>query len=537
MAWRADVLYGPNTPALRAALAADEVLGPQLCVIPPEAAPQSGLPSGGLLAVRDILPPEEIAHADAVPWDALLGPEDQALRLPSPAELPEVSASLWPPRRALQRLASLAEAAGAPLAYHRGETWGGTLEHEVTWVLGPAHVLVAHGAEGTVLIRDRRRESIAGDALMVGLTEIGLQMDSGFFEPHTGTFDWAETRLHPPAPRSAPLPPQPRSLHRCVALGDLAQVRRLLGRGADPNAYARRRPLELAAAQGDAALLQLLLDHGAEVENGGFNPLRVASNAAVARALLRAGAPAQSALVDAARAGRAEVVDLLIEAGVTLDFQADGQVLWLAVCAGGLLPLAERGLASGLDLHARRSGLFASQSAVELAAAGGHGPLLRWLLAQGGELSEASVLACAQGDHAELLAELLDRGGRVEATRHGRHALYEAARAGALASVRLLLDRGAPVDGRTRSGDSALHGAALTGQRAVVEALLQAGASVDARDDSGYSPLWSATGRGDQEIVDRLLAAGADPDISNRWGTPLRTLAAQRGVRLPPPRG
>jgi ankyrin repeat protein len=68
------------------------------------------------------------------------------------------------------------------------------------------------------------------------------------------------------------------ALRRAAAAGDVAEVRRLLARGAEPDAQAprnRKTALHLAAAAGHAAVVRTLLAGGAHVEaqdSDGFTP-------------------------------------------------------------------------------------------------------------------------------------------------------------------------------------------------------------------------------------------------------------------------
>jgi ankyrin repeat protein len=92
-----------------------------------------------------------------------------------------------------------------------------------------------------------------------------------------------------------------------------------------------------------------------------------------------------------------------------------------------------------------------------------------------------------------------------------------AAHGGAAGTTRLLLDRGADVDG------GALHAAAGRSRLELVRVLLAAGADVDRREpDSGRTPLHAAVAAGTDgdapEVVRILLAAGADIDATTNDG-------------------
>ena len=89
-------------------------------------------------------------------------------------------------------------------------------------------------------------------------------------------------------------------LHSACAKGDIAEVRRLLKEGHDPNAFDElgRTPLHYAAQHGHLDVMRLLLDSGADVNAhdesviGDTVLLHVASNCSfeVAKVLIDAGA-------------------------------------------------------------------------------------------------------------------------------------------------------------------------------------------------------------------------------------------------------
>lgn len=89
-----------------------------------------------------------------------------------------------------------------------------------------------------------------------------------------------------------------------------------------------------------------------------------------------------------------------------------------------------------------------------------------------------------------------------------------------------LLAAGATQDAATREGWSRLRRAAWEGRADVVEALLAAGATVDEFDVVGATPLYMAAWEGHEKVVAVLLAAGASVDAARRKGwTPLRRAA------------
>src|SRR4051812_49288168 len=95
--------------------------------------------------------------------------------------------------------------------------------------------------------------------------------------------------------------------------------------------------------------------------------------------------------------------------------------------------------------------------------------------------------------------------------------LYDAAGAGDLAAVRLILARGADVDERGQNAETALIAAALDDRTEIVELLLARGADVRARNAGGFTALHAAAYVGSVPVAELLLNKGAQlEDSSNK---------------------
>lgn len=109
--------------------------------------------------------------------------------------------------------------------------------------------------------------------------------------------------------------------------------------------------------------------------------------------------------------------------------------------------------------------------------------------------------------------------------------LFQAAHAGATATVRQLLAEGAEVNWRNVGGWSPLMIAVAERHADTVAALLDGGADPDHRNHYGRSALMFAAGYGQTAIVEQLLSAGADPNLvpTDIEGFTALAMASMRG--------
>ena len=141
---------------------------------------------------------------------------------------------------------------------------------------------------------------------------------------------------------------------------------------------------------------------------------------------------------------------------------------------------------------------------------------------------ETAFEAAAVGD-AERLAALL--GDVAAVADDGFTALHLAAFFRHLACVRLLLERGAPVNAVAANPMRVqpLHSAAAGGDHECLRLLVEGGADVNARQEGGFVPLHAAAQHGDAAAVETLLAAGADPSIATEDGRTAADFARAAG--------
>lgn len=235
-------------------------------------------------------------------------------------------------------------------------------------------------------------------------------------------------------------------------------------------------------------------------------------------------------LVALIEAGDVDAVDAAVTADPRLlsrTVERDGQDGWtplhLAVHAGSV-PLTRRLAAAGADLAARTEhGRTPVHTALQ------HAPDLVPVLRELGAPVDAATAAWT--GEVDRLTAALDDGAPLSDPRTGVDLLTWAAGGGSLDAVRLLLGRGADVDG------GALQAAAHAGHVDVVELLLAAGARVDRRDpDTGQTALHGAVTA--EPVTDRtagvvrvLLAAGASPEAITADGATALDILQVRAAR------
>ena len=192
-------------------------------------------------------------------------------------------------------------------------------------------------------------------------------------------------------------------------------------------------PLNIAAAFGHLAIVQLLMQFGADP--------------------LKCGERSMNALHEATLHGKMNVVQYLVKNGIEVDVQNSAGETPLHLAARfGHYDVAEYLLRHSADVHRKRK---AGHTALHFAAGRGDNSLVRLLLNAG-----ADIQACQ-----------FDIGTP----------LYTCAERGQVGMVQFLLKKGAKVDQPcTEEGNMPLHIAASMGHLAVIEALLTAGAHVQA---------------------------------------------------------
>jgi ankyrin repeat protein len=133
------------------------------------------------------------------------------------------------------------------------------------------------------------------------------------------------------------------------------------------------------------------------------------------------------------------------------------------------------------------------------------------------------LMIAARNERTAVAAYLIRKGARVnDGDDTGFTPLHDAAGAGDVGMVRLLIARGADVKRKNRLDENALSLAAVgsgEGFLATARLLIEHRIPLDQRRaQGGATPLISAATNGNRELVKLLLDKGADPSIRNAEG-------------------
>ncbi len=309
-------------------------------------------------------------------------------------------------------------------------------------------------------------------------------------------------------------------------------VRLLLEHRADVNARdARARtPLHSAVRESLTDVVKILIAAGADVEartSRGETPLRLAieaDNTDSVRCLLEANADPKSAPRLEYVIQHSNTEIVKLLLEAGADVQA-GEPLAAAVQKRST-EMVKLLLDRGTDPNRR---LKNGQTLLEEAAKAGRLKSVELLLDAGADVNSGQPLAAAaQGANEKLVELLLNRGADPNRrSTGGVTPLQNAARHGNVEVARLLLNAGADVNARDASGYTALHFAASQPQLEVTVLLLGRGADPNLRDTRGNAPLHKAIENDRYRLIQLLASKGADVEARDQRGrTPLTTTAA-----------
>jgi hypothetical protein len=157
------------------------------------------------------------------------------------------------------------------------------------------------------------------------------------------------------------------------------------------------------------------------------------------------------------------------------------------------------------------------------AAAVNNFEVVRQLIEEGANINATNkdgktALMFAASD-AKATADFLALGAQVTLRDlEGWDALFCAAKNGDLATVKLLLAKGADPAGTDKFGMSALQVAVVYSKPEIVKHLVEIGADIEARDAQGKTALLHAVEQNRAEIAGFLLDRGADVTVKDKFG-------------------
>lgn len=276
-------------------------------------------------------------------------------------------------------------------------------------------------------------------------------------------------------------------------------------------------------------------------------------NVKVSRLLLLAGASPNHAtdilgqapiLLIAASEGMTAMVNLLLEFGADIEnTNSQGSTALILAAAKGHYDVVRQLVASGASLghtdHSKRCALVH-------AARSGKLNILKYMLSCDWSprtnsddiqiveaVQQALVSACSQGN-CEIVEELLEVSqveidGQDSVT--GETPFVAAAKNGHIDVITCILARGGRVDGTNKKGVSALIAAAKEGHVAAVERLMQFSAvDLGQRDDDGKTALIYASQENHMEIVNLFLVQeGVDTEVVDNEGMTALSWSCLRG--------
>ncbi len=305
-------------------------------------------------------------------------------------------------------------------------------------------------------------------------------------------------------------------LYLAAAAGHRTIVQRFLQHHVHVNTLGGKfgRPLHAACFGGQASIVELLLDHGADPKLHPRSALEyaiLADHENVALFLLDGKfdisdqTEYDSILQQAAEAGFADTVQFLQKKYACLYGETGS-----SRCRAVEIAIF-RGRTGVVERHMEKltnPKLDMPQDAIASAALGGQDAMVKFLVKKGLDLNKEGVLgtplrAASVMGHESTVTLLLGLGANLHVSGSFGEPLQAAAMRGHEAITRVLLSHGANVNRKSGLYGTAIQAASHRGHRKVVEILLDAGADVN---QSGFSlDAFHAASEGGHEDIVRLL--------------------------------
>ena len=231
-----------------------------------------------------------------------------------------------------------------------------------------------------------------------------------------------------------------------------------------------------------------------------------------------------------ARGGHTRIVSILIENTFnkcSADWWNAIQDVFLIASYHGHGELVKLMLEKGVNINlTKQEGVFGYPSALLLAASRGHKHILQLLFDHGisrdvvyescansGIVDNTAMTMSAENGYEEVVQLLIDYGTDVNAQLRGGFVIQRAARSGQSSMLNFLLNRGADLnglseDGRHLVGEIMLVDAVRKGQLPIVNILIQAGVPPNNSDEL-IDPVLAAMAYGQTHVLKALIKQGA----------------------------
>lgn len=309
-------------------------------------------------------------------------------------------------------------------------------------------------------------------------------------------------------------------------------------------------PLQWAAANGSLETVELLLEHGANVnfpDQQGYTALHWAAycgHGKIVTKLLesKAAVDAQQSskytpLHEAVLGGYRDVVDILCSHNADRNILADREESPL-LCAieGGNTRTVDYLLKQGVDVDRANT---TGTSPLSLAASKGYTDIVVILLRYTTNIDQpdkwgwTALHRAIQHDRVDVIKLLIIRGANCQQPDHyGVRPIHRAAEYGSIDAVHILIEQEkVPVNIRSQEGSTPLHNAARSGNVDLIQYLLWHGMSEHLEDNDKYNftPLYVAVDAGHLAAMKFLIDRGANVSTRDIYMWSLLHRAAFRG--------
>jgi len=313
---------------------------------------------------------------------------------------------------------------------------------------------------------------------------------------------------------------------------------------------AKNSALHIAVQAGTAAMCQVLLEYGADVNIQNrclHTPVHVATvgkSKKILELLIKRGGKTfskdgkqETPLHSAASFGNLEFVEILLKNLAAVDCkEANGMTPFLCAVAAGQTKCAELLLDSGADITARDK---FQRTSIHLAVQQEKHATLKMLLersesglANAPDVHEKTPLHYAASSANLLLLEILleTKANCLLKDGDGKTPLHLAAEAGKARHVEALAKASlASVDQKDLGDRTPLHVAALNGRGKICSILLQMGADIDSPDVYSWTPLLFAAKNGSVGLIRMFLELKTNINHEDKNGNTALLIASARG--------